>query len=36
MIQKITKSDNRKSILFHLKILDESSEISKDLSEYPC
>jgi hypothetical protein len=27
---------NRKSILFHLQILDETSEISTDLSEYPC
>jgi hypothetical protein len=36
MIPKISKSDNNKSILFHLKILDKSLEISKDLSEYPC
>ena len=27
---------NQKSILFHLNILDEGSEIDKDLSEYPC
>jgi len=26
----------RKSILYHLGILDEESEISVDLSEYPC
>ena len=27
---------NRKSILYHLQVLDEESEISVDLSEYPC
>ena len=27
---------NRKSILYHLSILDEESEKSVDLSEYPC
>jgi len=26
----------RKSILYHLGILDEESEISVNLSEYPC
>jgi hypothetical protein len=25
-----------KSILYHLQILDELSEVSVDLSEYPC
>ena len=36
MIQSTLKSNNAKSILFHLKILDEVSEINIDLSEYPC
>jgi hypothetical protein len=35
MIQSL-KFSNTKSILFHLEILDEGSEINKDLSEYPC
>gem|GEM_PF-6300197 len=35
MIQS-PQSSNQKSILFHLNILDEWSEINKDLSEYPC
>jgi len=29
-------SDARKSILIHLQILDEASENTIDLSEYPC
>ena len=29
-------SSDRKSILYHLQILDETSESSVDLSEYPC
>ena len=33
--QSMTHS-NRKSILYHLGILDENSEISTDHSEYPC
>ena len=33
--QNMTHS-NRKSILYHLGILDEESEISVDISEYPC
>lgn len=36
MIPHVSKSNGNKSILFHLKILDEESEISKDLSDYPC
>ena len=32
----MTLSVNRKSILYHLQILDETSEVSVDLSEYPC
>jgi hypothetical protein len=36
MIPKISKSNSGKSILFHLKILDEVHEKSEDLSEYPC
>jgi hypothetical protein len=35
MIQSL-QSGNQNSILFHLDILDEESEINKDLSEYPC
>ena len=31
-----TSSSNRKSILYHLHVLDEQSESSVDLSEYPC
>jgi hypothetical protein len=36
MITSISKSSTRKSILFHLEILDENLELSKDLSDYPC
>ena len=35
MIQS-AKTNHQKSILFHLKILDEIYEVDKDLSEYPC
>ena len=30
------KSNNQKSILFHLDILDEDTERLSDLTEYPC
>ena len=33
---RISAYSNGKSILYHLHILDENSEISIDLSEYPC
>jgi len=32
----VSSLSHRKSILYHLHILDESSETSVDLSEYPC
>jgi hypothetical protein len=35
MKRQVDSSQN-KSILFHLQILDEISEVSVDLSEYPC
>jgi len=33
---RTTNSSNGKSILYHLQVLDETSEINVDLSEYPC
>ena len=36
MKPRVSHSSNSKSILFHLHVLDEKSEISIDLSEYPC
>jgi hypothetical protein len=36
MKQTVDTYCNGKSILFHLRVLDENSEISVDLSEYPC
>ena len=36
MKSEIYSSFDGKSILYHLHILDEKSEVSIDLSEYPC
>ncbi len=36
MEPRVSHSSNRNAILYHLQILDEESEISIDLSEYPC
>jgi hypothetical protein len=34
--KQIMISSKRKSILYHLQILDEETEKSEDISEYPC
>ncbi len=36
MKPRVSRLSYRKSILYHLHILDERSEITEDLSEYPC
>ena len=36
MKPRVPHSSNRKSILYHLHVIDEQSEIAEDLSEYPC
>jgi hypothetical protein len=36
MDSHVSDSSVRHSILYHLQILDELSEVSEDLYEYPC
>ncbi len=36
MEPRASHSSNSNAILYHLQILDENSEISIELSEYPC
>jgi len=36
MTLRMSDLSNGKAILYHLHILDDSSDISEDLSEYPC
>jgi len=35
-MKRVPNSSNSKSILYHLQVLDETSESEVDLSEYPC
>ncbi len=36
MALRMSNDSHGKAILYHLHILDDSSEIPEDLSEYPC
>lgn len=36
MTHRMPDLSNGKAILYHLHILDDSVDISEDLSEYPC